>query len=242
MEIGIDLIIAAYDISKRYYNKELKRSEGIEKLYSVGMNRGSAFIYMQVYQHLLNGEVFTRTLSAESFNYFLQQILSDFGENQLAIALDALERHIEYFESIKNYKMGLVREVYNKFVALAIRPVISGNIEDADEESFPEGKQLYKLHKFKERNRELIKLAKANYKKSKPSMNCQVCNFSFADKYGSIGGGFIEAHHTFPISLLKIETPTRLEDIVFVCANCHRMLHRKRPWITMHDLQNLLLK
>lgn len=23
--------------------------------------------------------------------------------------------------------------------------------------------------------------------------------------------------------------PTKVEDIVLVCANCHRMLHRKRP-------------
>ncbi len=35
---------------------------------------------------------------------------------------------------------------------------------------------------------------------------------------------------------------TKPEDITMVCANCHRMLHRKRPWLTIDELTKLIEK
>jgi hypothetical protein len=33
--------------------------------------------------------------------------------------------------------------------------------------------------------------------------------------------------------------PTRVEDLVLVCANCHRIIHRKRPWLSIGELRTL---
>ncbi|UZW66371.1 hypothetical protein OC195_21405 [Priestia flexa] len=33
---------------------------------------------------------------------------------------------------------------------------------------------------------------------------------------------------------------TKVEDIALVCANCHRMLHRQRPWLSISELKQLL--
>jgi hypothetical protein len=41
-----------------------------------------------------------------------------------------------------------------------------------------------------------------------------------------IGKRFAEAHHLVPLSKLKHEIKTHLEDLITVCANCHRMLHK----------------
>lgn len=109
--------------------------------------------------------------------------------------------------------------------------------EEDDELSFPEGKEIYRLHKSKERNRELIKAAKEHHLKNDSKLCCQVCSFSFVDTYGEIGHGFIEAHHIFPISQLIEETATKIEDLALVCSNCHRMLHRRRPWLTIDNLK-----
>lgn len=109
--------------------------------------------------------------------------------------------------------------------------------EEDDEISFPEGKESYRLHKSKERNRELIRLAKERHLKNDEKLICQVCGFSFMDNYGEIGHGFIEAHHIFPISELNEETVTKIEDLALVCSNCHRMLHRRRPWLTIENLK-----
>jgi hypothetical protein len=112
--------------------------------------------------------------------------------------------------------------------------------EEKDELSFPEGKEKFELHKLKERNRTLIKIAKQIQISKDPKLCCEICSFSFLEKYGQLGEGFIEAHHTFPISELTEETSTKIEDLIFVCSNCHRMLHRKRPWLTRADLKNLI--
>jgi predicted HNH restriction endonuclease len=109
--------------------------------------------------------------------------------------------------------------------------------EEDDEISFPEGREIYRLHKSKERNKELIRLAKERHLKNDNKLCCQVCGFSFVDTYGEIGHGFIEAHHIFPISQLTEETATKIEDLALVCSNCHRMLHRRRPWLTIENLK-----
>ncbi len=104
---------------------------------------------------------------------------------------------------------------------------------------FPEGQTYERLHLARERNRTLIRLAKESAKK-RGRLLCQVCDFDFAKRYGSFGEGYIDAHHTVPVSELTPGTPTRLEDIALVCANCHRMLHRRRPWLRMNQLRSLL--
>lgn len=114
--------------------------------------------------------------------------------------------------------------------------------EEDDELSFPEGREKYILHKQKERNRGLIKVAKQKQLDKDPKLCCQICTFSFIDTYGQIGEGFIEAHHIYPISELTEETKTKIEDLIFVCSNCHRILHRKRPWLSDDELKDLLQK
>lgn len=95
----------------------------------------------------------------------------------------------------------------------------------------------YSFKVTKERNKELIRLAKEQHLKNDKKLCCQVCGFSFMYNYGEIGHGFIEAHHIFPISQLTEETETKIEDLALVCSNCHRMLHRRRPWLTIDNLK-----
>lgn len=111
--------------------------------------------------------------------------------------------------------------------------------EEDDELAFPEGKEIFRLHKSKERNVELIKAIKQKHLQKDSKLCCQVCNFSFIDKYGELGEGFIEAYHLFPISQLTDETETKISDLALVCSNCHRMLHRRRPWLTLDELKQL---
>ncbi len=112
--------------------------------------------------------------------------------------------------------------------------------EENDELAFPEGKENFRLHKSKERNRELIKAVKERRLLTDQKLCCDVCSFSFTDKYGDIGEGYIEAHHLFPISELKEETVINMDDIALVCSNCHRMLHRRRPWLNLDNLKTML--
>lgn len=114
-------------------------------------------------------------------------------------------------------------------------------IEDEEgENSFPEGGIVKRMHLHRERNQRVIKLAKERFKSKYGRLFCVVCEFDFSDKYGVLGDDFIEAHHTIAISSMKPNDQTKPEDIALVCANCHRMLHRKRPWLGISELKEIL--
>lgn len=110
---------------------------------------------------------------------------------------------------------------------------------DLDEE-FEEGNEKLVYHKKRERNKKLINNAKKLFKIKNNRLFCEVCGFDFEKVYGDIGKDFIEAHHNIPISTMEEYHKTRVEDIIMVCSNCHRMLHRKQPFITKEDLKKKL--
>jgi len=105
---------------------------------------------------------------------------------------------------------------------------------------FPEGKIVERTHKARERNNQVVSLAKENFKKLNGQLFCQICGFDFEKTYGEIGKDFIEGHHTIAISEMAHDHKTKIEDIAMLCANCHRMVHKKRPWLSMTNLGKLI--
>ena len=59
---------------------------------------------------------------------------------------------------------------------------------------------------------------------------CQICTFDFSEIYGKWGYEFAEVHHRLPLggSTSSERTTDPRTDLVVLCANCHRMTHRKR--------------
>ena len=90
------------------------------------------------------------------------------------------------------------------------------------ETEYAEGQLRYRLHRYRERNSKVVSDAKKVWLAKDPYLRCKRCDFSFKETYGV---NFIEAHHRTPISELGCETNTKIEDLMPVCANCHRMLH-----------------
>lgn len=103
-----------------------------------------------------------------------------------------------------------------------------------------EGLKKYTLHKSFERNNTLVNNLKARRMQIDPLLHCEICGFSFIEKYGDIGDGFIEAHHKVPLSTIGEQTITHENDLILVCSNCHRMLHRSNPTLTIQELTSRL--
>ena len=108
------------------------------------------------------------------------------------------------------------------------------------EEDFDEGALVLRKHLIQERNTSLIQQAKDMWREADPQLRCDVCQFSFAERYGELGEGYIEAHHTKPISTLKDGSRTRISDLAKVCANCHRMIHADGECREIEELRELL--
>lgn len=127
----------------------------------------------------------------------------------------------------------------------AVAPLVSPPADDIDfdieqEDEFPEGRVLTLSHKRRERNPKASKEKKRSVMERMGVLECEVCSFDFQVAYGDIGYGFAECHHRIPLSELTSSRITRLEDLSIVCANCHRMLHRIRPWKTIEELRNII--
>jgi 5-methylcytosine-specific restriction protein A len=73
-------------------------------------------------------------------------------------------------------------------------------------------------------------------------LSCLLCGFSFGERFGYIGEGFIHVHHLRPLSDIGKDyevDPTT--DLIPVCPNCHAMLHRKNPPFTPDEIRKLIL-
>lgn len=117
-------------------------------------------------------------------------------------------------------------------------------IEDKEGEEIPsvkEGLVIYKLHKYRERDSNINRKKKEKYYKEHEKLECEICGFDFYKVYGEIGKGFIECHHKKPLSDIELEVITSIDDLVLVCSNCHRMLHREMNILSIEELKKRLL-
>lgn len=132
------------------------------------------------------------------------------------------------------------QEIVNQVMAL----ISSGGtaaLPDVDQsKSIQEGNPRLIAHFRRERNAAIVKTKKALVLKSTGKLCCEVCGFDFKDRYGDIGDGFCEVHHIRPLSKSDGEVKTELKDLAIICSNCHRIIHRTEPMLSIEDLSKHL--
>ena len=119
--------------------------------------------------------------------------------------------------------------------------IASWEKDDPDEElEFAEGRTVTEAHKRRERNPNLRRKLIRKRRKS-GRLTCEICGC--IEREGQLGESMFEAHHIHPLATGQ-ERKTKLGDLVLLCANCHRMLHRaisiKKRWILISEAQGLL--
>jgi 5-methylcytosine-specific restriction endonuclease McrA len=119
------------------------------------------------------------------------------------------------------------------FLGEVVQVLTSLAVEQVDR-AYPKVKNRSAVveHLRRERSQKLARLARA-----RDGYRCKVCNVEFGKLYGKLGAGFAEVHHRIALASPKAPKVTRLKDLVTVCANCHRMLHRMKG--TSTDVQRL---
>ena len=70
---------------------------------------------------------------------------------------------------------------------------------------------------------------------------CQACGFNFSEIYGTLGDEYIEVHHCVPVSqMFAVYRLDPVKDLIPVCSNCHAMLHRSHPPLTINQLASII--
>jgi 5-methylcytosine-specific restriction protein A len=68
--------------------------------------------------------------------------------------------------------------------------------------------------------------------------SCSVCEFDFEKRFGELGKNFIQVHHLTQVATVgKTYQVDPILDLRPVCPNCHAMLHRQNPPLTIEELK-----
>jgi len=106
--------------------------------------------------------------------------------------------------------------------------------EKKEIELYAEGKQRTLTYRTYDRNPVARQACIERY-----GYSCTVCGFSFENAYGKLGSKYIEVHHLKQIADVGKEYLINPEkDLRPVCANCHCMLHKTRPPISIEELKS----
>lgn len=71
--------------------------------------------------------------------------------------------------------------------------------------------------------------------------SCFICGFDFGKVFGELGYGFIHVHHLQPLSEIKAKYQVNsINDLRPVCPNCHAMIHRRSPSLSIEEIQVVL--
>lgn len=199
--------------SEKFVTKH-KKSQKIDNLYSSGVMGSIGKLDEQKIIGYLNGILNEKTDELLSFK--------NEGNGSAYQTLLSIQRKLK--------GITLIRELPDE-----------NYVSDLDDEEFPEGKKLTLLHKLNERNSRAAKMKKSQVLKETGKLICEACQFDFVEIYGVLGSGFAECHHLIPVSSLQEGHVTKLEDLAIVCSNCHSMLHKSRPMLSVDELKELIV-
>lgn len=191
-----------------------------------------------------------------TLNYNSQEYSAHFapdpkGRTRLSWRTDFKNCLLSFFPEKKhsNGKMRLIKSGANTYNVELVQPKFKsiaeavndgqGNDESELEVVAPHlEKKTHSLHRRVDRNSKLIKDVKRH-----KEARCEACGMSFTDVYGSIGEGFIEAHHLIPLSKLEanmLKEYDPIKDFAVLCSNCHRMIHKMENPADVESLRKLL--
>ena len=127
-------------------------------------------------------------------------------------------------------------EIVDRVVALIDAGTIP-TLPDIDQsQSILEGNPRLVAHLRRERNSAIIKAKKDATLRATGKLCCEACGFDFKKVYGEFGDGFCEVHHLQPLSKADGVVKTELGDLAIVCSNCHRIIHRSDPMLSIPNL------
>lgn len=201
----------------------------------------------------IHGNRFKEIIEEYNKKYTREQI-----SEELKINKNLLKDIIKYFGLKRPYikKIKNLKETNNvhiklkiKVIKLSIKIDNEKELEDfndiiVDENiTYKEGQRKACIHNKIERNPAAVQSAKEYFKKKHDGcLWCEVCKLDFSKEYGELGKDYIEAHHINPLAESEGDVFTTAKDFKMVCSNCHRMLHRHVPCLTVEKLKDIIEK
>jgi 5-methylcytosine-specific restriction protein A len=228
-------VAAAFDAARGVLSDQIRRKDAGETLErDHGFNPKNALITIDVCRHMISGRAFQMPISFEALGYCVERITREDGALGREKALKSYLGFIEYLES-KRIHTRSHKELYQSLCAekeLEPDPVYPDEVDAGEGVGLTEGAvRSVQVNQY-ERNPEARRQAIAHY-----GCRCSVCGFDFESFFGNIGRGFIHVHHIVDLALVGEEYQVDpIEDLRPVCPNCHAMLHKEKPAMSIECL------
>lgn len=247
MKITDDQIRAAEEIASDVYDKQLTATEGAKLLAEThGININSARDFINDYRYMMQGRVFQRAMSAPAIDYFLSRILERRGNESHALAVSAVDQHINYYEQLSDVTLHSMRAVLSNHAKKSAPIELSTHVEKfaaavkESQQDAPSARasRLNKAAKLPTkiqvisyvfvRNPDVVAevLIRAEGK-------CENCKKEAPFKRKKDLQPYLEVHHVVQLSEGGEDT---VSNALALCPNCHRYMHFGSPHIQETDI------
>jgi len=106
---------------------------------------------------------------------------------------------------------------------------------DEEEDTFPEGRLLYGVHKSRERNPALRQRKIKQVRDRFGHLLCEACGTNLASRFGNPDLEVYECHHIVPLAKVG-PRKSKVSDLALLCPTCHRVAHRSKIWLDLEAL------
>ncbi|RHR48864.1 hypothetical protein DWW90_19960 [Parabacteroides sp. AF17-28] len=232
-----------------FHLKRRVRKTAVENLVKLGMNETTASRYISSLSNMLIGKCYESTMSISATEYFLDRIFIDFGEDKLSWALYALQQHLVYYESLRDFKRKGFWKLVRKYKTRIKEQEIDNDLEQAILDNFvaEDGRQrvIQELKELKVSDPVSVTINATTYKRDNKTISqlkylrgyrCQMCKIQIPK---ADGGFYIEGAHIDPKKNRGNELPN---NILILCPNHHKEFDYGKPEIISRDDEHFKFK
>jgi hypothetical protein len=115
-----------------------------------------------------------------------------------------------------------------------MRPDVEVTMRRVPDLEETEGTPQLIAHLVRERSSKLRRQKIRQAQMSGRGLACEACRFDFSHTYGEFGADFCEVHHEYRLADTG-PRKNKLDDLAILCANCHRMIHKTNPILSVKD-------
>jgi 5-methylcytosine-specific restriction protein A len=236
MKITDDQVRAAEEIASDVFDKQLTVADGSAVLANThGLNINSARDFINDYKYMMHGKLFQRAMSAPAINYFLTKIREKRGDKHHALAISAVDQHLNYYEQLRKTKLNLMRSVmeshkkdssplplvehaalFNEAVQDSLKDTSAGRkarLKDAPKVPTKVPVVTYAFVRNPDVVAEVLLRA---------SGICERCSKEAPFRRKTDSQPYLEVHHKVQLSKGGEDT---VDNALALCPNCHRYSH-----------------
>lgn len=115
MKITLRMSQEAYPVAKKVYSGQLTRTDGKSEINRIsGISEGSAQAYITIFLAMMSGKEYKRVFNNDTNRLLFESIRRDFGERYYANALNAAQKHINYYANLRKGNLSGLQKIVNE--------------------------------------------------------------------------------------------------------------------------------